>query len=449
MSSMIVQRLLAGNVFEHRQRRFRNMKIPDPLDFTIRYTYRIEELWTYQLTGIVGSAVSCFTWCPVNSDLLAIGYGVYDYQVSSARNAGYVAVWSMKNPRNPERNYRFTEPVTAVAFSKVHPHLLAIGTFIGCIFILDITDSRHAITMSLEPLASSPRGKCQGLEPIWDIIWMRVGMAEEMITVAESGLVIKYSLTNSPNLIGLRQIRLNRVDGCVKGLTIPYRRTQIRLSQQQQYANLHSQAVVVQAHPIRPDVFYVGTDDGFLHKCSLFIPHQFADILRVHRGSVTSIEFSPWSAKIFLTSGSDWKIRIWVEDVNVPVLELCSSFEAVRCASWSPIHSTVLVCLTKQHIELWNIRKNIIRPASVTNLYAGNVALTTCSFSPCGRLLIIGDADGVTHMCALEDMPFAPYFPFLELQAAIDYSLVTKPELLRLVKCVGFLGYANGTKIPD
>lgn len=122
---------------------------------------------------------------------------------------------------------------------------------------------------------------------------------------------------------------------------------------------------------------------------------------------------------------------------------LCNGFEAIRSSFWSPIHSTVIVCITKKQIELWNIRKNIIKPASITQFYSANIPLTTCRFSPCGRSLVVGDLEGTVHVCALDDMPFPPHFQYQELQAAIYQALLMKTELLRQVKCLGNLGYGK------
>lgn len=72
------------------------MTTPDPLDLSIKYLYRVRELWTYQLIGVVDTAISSLSWCHSNSDLLAVGYGVYDYVDAYHRVAGYVCVWSIK-----------------------------------------------------------------------------------------------------------------------------------------------------------------------------------------------------------------------------------------------------------------------------------------------------------------------------------------------------------------
>lgn len=95
-SSLILQRILAGNVFEESQRRYRNMEMPNPLDPAIEYLYRIKLLHKYRSMETVGAAVSCMSFCPANTDILAIGYGVYKFVDASGRRAGSVCVWNMK-----------------------------------------------------------------------------------------------------------------------------------------------------------------------------------------------------------------------------------------------------------------------------------------------------------------------------------------------------------------
>lgn len=96
LSSMILERILAGNVYRESQRRFRNMDMPDPLDPVVQYLYRVKLLWTYRSNEINGSAVTCMSWCPSNADILAIGYGVFNYVLPERRRTGYVCLWNMK-----------------------------------------------------------------------------------------------------------------------------------------------------------------------------------------------------------------------------------------------------------------------------------------------------------------------------------------------------------------
>lgn len=75
LSSMILQRLLAGNVYCERQKRFRNMVMPDPLDLNVKYLYRLETLFSYKSSDTMGKDVVDMSWCCDNGDLLAVAYG--------------------------------------------------------------------------------------------------------------------------------------------------------------------------------------------------------------------------------------------------------------------------------------------------------------------------------------------------------------------------------------
>lgn len=122
---------------------------------------------------------------------------------------------------------------------------------------------------------------------------------EEILTVAEDGLVMKYTMTNGPHLLGFRQIKLDRVEGSVEGITV---KRPVRFIQ----ANRNPQALTLQIHPLKSDIYFVGTDEGCLHKCSTFYPYQYMSVMQAHNGSIAAMQFSPFSPKIFLTCGSDW-----------------------------------------------------------------------------------------------------------------------------------------------
>lgn len=165
-SAMIIERLLAGNIFGDRQRRFRNFKLPDPYDKDVKYLYRLDTLWVYKVPELLGKAVASASWCTRNGDILAVAYGVYGFTPHEQRKLGYVCIWSIKNPVNPERRYVYTAPVTAVRFSKKSPQLLAVGLYDGRVEIRDITKEEGP------PIAKSDRKSSPGFEPVMQIEWV-------------------------------------------------------------------------------------------------------------------------------------------------------------------------------------------------------------------------------------------------------------------------------------
>jgi WD40 repeat protein len=214
---------------------------------------------------------------------------------------------------------------------------------------------------------------------------------------------MKYTLATGPYLVGYNQLRLDRVEGVIEALKIEHKKTFIE-------ANRHPQALCLQKHPTNPDTYFVGTDEGCLFICSINYPHQHIGVLQVHNGAIYSIDFSPFSPKIFLTCGSDWFIRIWIEDVFEPILELSDGFVSMHCAFWSPIHSTIIASCTQNAVQIWNLGRKSLKPASVHKFESALKPLTVIKFSECGRSLVVGDGEGNTYVCALEDLPFPPHY---------------------------------------
>lgn len=435
LSSMILQRLLAGNIYRGRQKRFRNMITPNPLDLNVKYLYRLETLWTYKSVETLGKDVVDMSWCNDNGDLLAVAYGVYNYRDSKHRISGYVLVWSIKNPVNPERRYRYKIPVTAVEFSKTNPQLLAVALYDGTVEVIDITENRptekHAV------VARSERKTSPGFEPVWQIKWIQMMDKEFILTASQDGRIMKYTIATGPHLVGYRQMRLDRVEGVVEALSIEHKKSFIE-------ADRHPQALCLQKHPVNQDVYFVGTDEGCIHICSTNYPHQHTGVIQVHQAGIYSIDFSPFSPKIFLTAGSDWNIRIWIENIFEPILELSDGFGAIHNAFWSPIHSTIIASCTQDAVQIWDLRRKNLKPASIRTFE--NKKLTVIKFSPCGRSLLVGDDEGNTHVCGLEDFPFAPHYQYDALQKALYHSLTNKQDLEKQVKQLGFLGYGSEKK---
>ncbi|XP_052873611.1 dynein axonemal intermediate chain 4 [Anopheles cruzii] len=437
LSAMILQRLLAGNVYRQQQMRFRDMYPPDPCREDVQYLYRLDTLWRYRTVETLGKAVASASWCPANGDIVAIAYGIYGHTPSDDRCTSFVYVWNIKNPVNPERRYRFDCPVTCVAFSTRTPQLLAVGLYDGRVQIRDIT---HDIQ---SPLAVAERDKLAIYQPIWDLKWVEFDNEgkDEVIAVSQNGWVMKYSLTMGEYLLPYPLLRLDRVQGVVEGPVMATPSGEQQTPSCPIESDIHPQALCVTIHPLQKDKYYVGTDEGAVHWCSINDPFQHLGVWQMHSRSIFCIEYSPWSPKIFLTCSGDWSIRIWIEELAEPVVTLTTGFAPIQAAYWSPTNSTVIASVTRDAVQLWDLKRRSSKPASETALGSLTTPLTIIRFTNCGRSVLVGDAEGNGHVCALEDMPFPPHFQYRELQAAIYAKLVTRPELLTRVRRMGDLGY--------
>lgn len=303
LAVMLIQRLLAGNVYHEKQKRFRNMILPNSLSLDVKYLYRLEILWKYSYIEL-GKSVSCMCWCPNDGDILAVAYGIFHIDIYNDKHKGYVAIWNIKNPINPERKIEYNTPVVCVEFSKFTPQLLAIGLYDGTIEVRDITNE-------LNSLVSTNNGsKIKGTEPIVAMKWITLDsyryqenidekQKQSLLAVSTDGNIIRYQLGSGLYLLGFLHIRLDRIELEIEGLLVKRSKELIE-------ANRYPQIFGLILHPIRNDEFYALTDEGCYYRCSINYPQQYLDAFQLHQGSVFCMDWSPFSPKVFLTCGSDW-----------------------------------------------------------------------------------------------------------------------------------------------
>ncbi|BFF97497.1 WD repeat-containing protein 78 [Drosophila madeirensis] len=448
LALMLTMRILASNVYEPQQRRYRNMSLPDPLAEDVKFKYRLGLLWRLSPPSPLPKAhqaVSDVSFCPSNGDIMAVAYGVYSHaKMSRLPRCGYVYVWNIKNPVNPERCFNYEVPVVTVEFSPSAPQLLAIGLHDGSVEVRNVSQPEQP------PLAISHRSTSPHFEPVTAIRWIRkagdqVGgpaMITPFLAISRAGAVTKYRLISSPHLLGFEQQRLQRAEGELEGIKIDRPVPAASL-----LANRHPQCLELVLDPVQADIYYVLTDEGTLYKYSTNYPLQHLEQRQVHDGPAMGMEFSPWSPKMYLTCGSDWCIRIWLAGILSPIITLRHHLSPVHCARWSRTHSTILVSLSRSTVDIWDLRNSTLKPVSSATIDA-NSFYTTFRFAHCGRSLAVGNEAGNLLMLSFEDMPFPPHFQYKQLKRAIFKALAMEPDLRQQVKSVGHFGYPAGSKQP-
>jgi WD40 repeat protein len=418
-----MERLLASNVYRNQQKIFRGLMQPDPLRLDVKFRYRVELLWSFTSDYVRGRTVTGMCWNSLNTDLLAVGYGKYFHQ---DRKNGLVCCWTIKNPTQPERKYKFDSPVTSVNFSTYRPNLLACGFYNGSVAILDISFRTKTI------IVVSNREMSPSYEPVWQILWFRGDdnqqTEEQLMTCCQDGRICRYRREKTLDCFSMMLV--TRVVGKVKGIdqTRKCRAYDIPVTR-------HPSALVLTRHPVETLTYFVGTDEGCIHKCSISL-HQHLDIFAAHNGPVYSMQFSPFCSKIFLTCGADWCVRIWSEGVGQPLLTLNTSMEAVQGAAWSPVNATIIASISGNNIHFWDIRRKICAPGSTTTSPTESRNLMV-QFTSSGLNVVVGDSDGTVHVYGLQDMPFSPFYQETVLVQSIKDALVTRPELLTILKKIG------------
>ncbi|XP_076266872.1 dynein axonemal intermediate chain 4-like [Rhynchophorus ferrugineus] len=415
----VMERLLANNCFNEQQKRFRGLSDPDEFREDIQYKYRLDLLWTFANSATKGRCVTCMEWNPVNSDLLAVGYGKFYFADVST---GMALIWNIKNPVQPERTYEFVNPVTTLSFSKMNPNLLAVGFYNGHVAVLNI--SNREINIVAENVPS--------FEVVWSVVWRQLSdesKGKEQICVSsDDGRVIFYTIENSSDLQAQQMMRVAKADGKLKGYNSMRKCSSLSVP-----VSRYAGARFIKWHPLYPNIYLVGTNEGVVHKCSTNYLNQHLDLFLAHDGPINDLQYSPFSDKIFASCGDDWHLRIWAEGISEPIHELFVTMLSVQAMDWSPTHSTILATIYGKTILLWDFQRKVYKPQSETPSPTG-CRNTIVQFTKSGRCLVVGDVDGNVHVFSLEDMPFPAFFQESLLFDALQKSLTTNPKLVEKLR---------------
>lgn len=59
---------------------------------------------------------------------------------------------------------------------------------------------------------------------------------------------------------------------------------------------------------------------------------------------------------------------MWLEGIYQPLITLCDRYMPVHCAMWSRTHSTVIISVNRETVDIWDLRRNLLAPISTTNI---------------------------------------------------------------------------------
>lgn len=428
---VIMERAVNLNAYQPRQAAYRGFQIVDDIDVqpeeeekpktkTTATTATIaaadlgpnlDRLWAYQCPLSKGRNVSCLAWNKMNPDLLAVGYGQFEF---NKQKSGLVCCWSLKNPEYPERVYTFEAGVTSLDFSQAHPNLLAVGLYDGTVAICNVRSLKD------EPVLDSVEASGKHLGPVWQLRWIEKerGSGEErmevLVTVSTDGRITQWSIRKGLECYDL--MKLKRVQG---------RQSHGRTRKTEALISKHAGGLCFDFNYKDTNLYLAGTEDGHIHRCSCSYNEQYLDSYFGHSGPVYHIEWSPFNPEVFLSCSGDWSIRLWHQDSLQPILNFFSSTKSVPDVTWSPQLSTVFACVNEGAVEVWDLSQSTLDPIIVNTPPIG-VKLSTVSFAKNSNCVLVGDSEGAVSVYELRGMPLSDENQAEALQKVIQSSLASQ-----------------------
>ncbi|XP_050527854.1 dynein axonemal intermediate chain 4-like [Daktulosphaira vitifoliae] len=350
ISAMIMERTLASNVMGQLQL-FLNEEFPRrPSTNNSFDNYKLVLVYECLLEKKINknSSPRCIDWNMVTNHLLAVGYGKFYYHFQET--CGAVAIWSIKNPINPERYYTFNKSVTCLRFFFEKPNFLAIGFFCGNVLIIDISSGPLKIIFDKSV-------QFAGIDPILDLCWTyRVGIqlsdvtaSESLVTCDGNGRVASYSYIHN-SFEEKELIQIDKNDSYDDKNDSYNDRNANDSTDVDNKFKLERYQSATRFMEFDDRTYFVGTSSGHINICSYHsFRNKYIKKLKAHFGPILSLECSPHCKTIFLSTGRDCTINVWVGfKLSEPVLTLDCQRQ-VEKAIWSPVHSTIIASIVGKH----------------------------------------------------------------------------------------------------
>jgi hypothetical protein len=179
----------------------------------------LQQLWSFGCEETRGRNISCIQWNPVATDVLAASYGQFEFD---AQRPGLVALWALQTPHHPLRLWRLSSGATSLAFSRLQPHLLAVGLYSGMVEVYDVRWAEGKPISESHPISGKHN------EPVWQLRWVeRLGGAggdENLISVSTNGRVTQWALKKGLERTDLMKLkRLSNVAGASLGRSFAHK----------------------------------------------------------------------------------------------------------------------------------------------------------------------------------------------------------------------------------
>ena len=349
----------------------------------------MSKLFTFNSNLASGRTATTMSWNRGNKDILAVGYGAFHLS-DSEKEGGLVLFWSIRNPAHPEKIIKTVSGVTAIDFSTAHPNMLAVGMYDGTVAIYDC---RKEVNFDVPVLESSSLS-AKHMDPVWEVKWVDKGpeRGESLVTIATDGRVLEWNMKKGLSLTPLMVLkRVGNSEGVISrqasGLCLDF--------------------------PIDDSsVYFAGTEDGHIHRCSCSYNEQYLDTFSGHSGPVYKIRCSPFHPEAFLSCSADWTVKLWTSEKQNHIFDFHSVdlSDVVNDIVWSPTDSTVFASVTGDgRVEVWDLNYSVIDPKlfykpSKAEAVLGVTPLTIVRFSDNAPVLATGDAKGKVDIFRLEGL---------------------------------------------
>ncbi|XP_037903642.1 dynein intermediate chain 2, ciliary isoform X3 [Hermetia illucens] len=354
----ILERMINQNIYDDIAQDYRYWE--DPSDEFREEEGTLLPLWKFSYEKTKKMTVTDICFNTLYYDLFAVCFGSFDFMKQFAEGA--VCLFTIKNPSFPDYRITCESGVMCCDIHPKYPFLLAIGLYDGNVAVYNLQIGCK------DPIYMSQGVNGKHAEFVSEIKWGPDLQDGEInfYSISGDGKVFnwvlmqnKLSITTIITLF-LEQDMIRGPDG-----------TEIKLK---------GCGSCMTFHPTNREIFLVGTEEGFIYKCSTAYSSKYLMTYPAHYLSVYRIDFNKFNSNIFASCSGDWRVKVW-EDMRSDPLFIFDLGSRVGDVKWAPYSSTVLAAVTSDGKAVVSRRKN---------------QLTRLAFNDKLPFIIVGDDKGTT-----------------------------------------------------
>ncbi|CAF0773122.1 unnamed protein product [Rotaria sordida] len=274
----IMERVLNSNTNQTKQAIYRGLTplVVKEEKGTVYSGLALDKLFAYSAELTSNKNVSALAWNHKNSDLLAVGYGPFEY---NDQRDGLVCCWSLKNQDFPERYFHTPAGVTTVAFSIKFPSLLAIGLYDGTVNVYDVQHN------SDKPLLDTEESLGKHTAPVWQLYWVEVekgrddDTGEVLMSISTDGRVTQWLLRK-----GFESNDYMKLKRILSKQTVQKREggKDAKGPKSENLLFRSSGGLCFDVCPDDKTIYLCGTEEGLIHRCSVSYNEQYLDTYSGH-----------------------------------------------------------------------------------------------------------------------------------------------------------------------
>lgn len=382
-------------------------------------------LWKFTGSDKIGGGrrtkeVTACVWNPKYTDLFAVGYGSYEF---NKQGTGAVLCFTLKNafpspssgpafPAHPEFSMQLDSGVMSIDFHPTQCALLACGLYDGSVCVFDLR--QRGPDGVIKPQFQSTVRTGKHTDPVWDVRWSRDASSGtlQFFSISSDGRVTAWHLSkNELQHSDIMQLTVSGADAAAAATT----------AGQQQGAGGHEQRGGGNAAAAGQDgsalvdpeaallnvsggtcfdfswesenIFVVGTEDGFVRRCSKAYNAQYLDAYEGHHMAVYAVRWNHFHSGVFLSCSADWTVKLWEKGSSRPLLTFDLG-NSVGDVAWAPYSSTVFAAVTSDgKVHVFDLKENKNEPLCAQQVVKA-AKLNRIVFNPRAPIILVGDTRG-------------------------------------------------------